>query len=149
MLGRSPMTSTEVSGYPRAENIASAAWVRRARRCRRRASRGSTAPAEAPRAAALLLTLVARERLRDHEPLDLARALEQRVDLGVAVPLLDRAVPNVSVAATDLDRLLGDFDRHLAGLHLRHRTLSLLGLAAGAALARRSPDERTRRLDLV
>src|SRR6266849_2374600 len=120
----------------------------RARRCRRRASRGSTAPAEAPRAAALLLTLVARERLRDHEPLDLARALEQRVDLGVPVPLLDREVPDVSVAATDLDRLLGDFDCHLARLQLRHRALGPLELTAVAALPQRSPDERTRRLDL-
>src|SRR5260370_35779978 len=108
MLGRSPMTSTEVSGYPRAENIASAAWVRRARRCRRRASRGSTAPAEAPRAAALLLTLVARERLRDHEPLDLARALEQRVDLGGRRTIINREVPNVSVAAPDRNRRLVD-----------------------------------------
>src|SRR5713226_236316 len=120
----------------------------RARRCRRRASRGSTAPAEAPRAAALLLTLVARERLRDHEPLDLARALEQRVDLGVAVPLLDREVADVAVAAADLDRLLRDLHCHLAGLQLRHRALGLLELAAAAAFPQRSPDQRARRLDL-
>src|SRR5712691_1466111 len=117
----------------------SAAWVRRARRCRRRASRGSRT--------SVAVALVVGNRSRDDEPLDLARALEEGVDLGVAVPLLDREVPDVAVAAADLDRLLRDLDRNLAGLQLRHRALGLLDLAAVAALPQRPPDERARRLD--
>src|SRR5260370_42597940 len=97
--------------YPRAAKIASAAWVKRARRCSRRASRGSTAPLGTACSAAPRTTLVAGQCSRDDEPLDLARAFEERVDLGLAVPLLDREVPDVSVPATDLNRLLGDLDR--------------------------------------
>src|SRR5712691_8438095 len=123
----------------------SAAWVSRARRCSRRASRGSTAPDSATGAAC---DLVVGERSRDDEPLDLARTFEQRVDLGVAMPLLDREVPDVAVPAADLDRLLGDLDRDLAGLQLRHRALGLLELAAVPTFPERPPDERPRGLDL-
>src|SRR5712691_11796132 len=118
----------------------SAAWVSRARRCRRRASRGSRT--------SVAVALVVGDRSRDDEPLDLARALEEGVDLGVAVPLLDREVPYVAVAAADLDRLLGDLDRDLTGLQLRHRALGLLALTTAAALPQRPPDARPRGLDL-
>src|SRR5438270_13760137 len=60
--------------------------------------------------------LRASERAADHDPLDLGGPLEQRVDLRVAVPLLDREVLDVAVPAQDLDRLFGDPDRGLAGL---------------------------------
>src|SRR3989454_12574947 len=136
------MSSPEVSWWPRGANIASAACVRRARRCRRRASRGSAGPGAA------IATLIAGERSRDDEPLDLARALEQGVDLGVAVPLLDREVADVAVPAADLDRLLGDLDRDLAGLQLCHRALGLLELAAVPPFPQRPPDQRAGRLDL-
>src|SRR2546428_13825906 len=120
----------------------SAAWVSRARRCKRRASRGSrTSDSEAT-------ALVVGKGSRNDKPLDLAGAFEQRVDLGVAVPLLDREVPDIAVTAADLDRLLGDLDRNLAGLQLRHRALGLLELSAAAALPQRPPDQRPRRLDL-
>src|SRR5216683_3232368 len=121
------------------------AWVSRARRCSRRASRGSTAPDSATCAAC---DLVVGDRSRDDEPLDLARTFEERVDLGVAVPLLDREVPDVAVAAADLDRLLGDLDRDLARLQLRHRALCLLELATVATFPQRPPDERPGGLDL-
>src|SRR5260370_3918039 len=117
-----------------------AAWVRRARRCRRRASRGSRT--------SVAVALVVGDRSRDDEPLDLAGTFEERVDLGVAVPFLDREVPDVAVPATDLDRLLRDLDRDLAGLQLRHRALSLLELATIATFPQRPPDERPRGLDL-
>src|SRR5918996_4034904 len=71
-------------------------------------------------------TLFCSERARDDQSLDLARSLEQRVDLRVPVPLLDREVLDVAVTAEDLDRLLGHADRDLAGLELRHRTLGVL-----------------------
>src|SRR5882762_3461364 len=88
------------------------------------------------------------QRPRDDDSLDLARAFEQRVDLGVAVPLLDRKVANVAVAAADLDCLLRDLDRDLPGLQLGHRALGLLELAAVAAFPQRAPDQRAGGLDL-
>src|SRR5204862_8227981 len=54
----------------------------------------------------------------DDEALDLGSALEERVDLRIAVPLLDREVADVAVATEDLDGLLGDPDRDLARLEL-------------------------------
>src|SRR6266568_1767375 len=93
-------------------------------------------------------SLVRRQGARDDQALDLARALEQGVDLGVAVPLLDGEVADVAVAPADLDRLLGHLDRHLAGLELRHRAFCFLELAAITAFPQRPPDERARGLDL-
>src|SRR3981081_2220592 len=92
--------------------------------------------------------LVARQGPGDDQPLDLARAFKQRVDLGVAVPLLDREVADVSIAAADLDRLLGHLDRDLAGLQLGHRALGLLELSTVAAFPQRAPDQRAGGLDL-
>src|SRR2546426_12149396 len=136
------MSSPEVSWWPRGANIASAACVRRARRCRRRASRGSAGPGAA------IATLIAGERSRDDEPLDLARALEQGVDLGVAGPLLDRGGADVAVPSADLDRLLGDLGRDSPRLQLRHRAFGLLELTAAAAFPQRPPDEGAGGLDL-
>src|SRR6266851_774840 len=117
----------------------SAAWVRRARRCRRRASRGSRT--------SVAVALVVGDRSRDDEPLDLARTFEERVDLGVAVPLLDREVPDVAVAAADLDRLLRDLDRDLPPLPLPHRALCFLNLAPVAPSPKPPPDEPRGALD--
>src|SRR5258706_1891136 len=124
----------------------SAACIKRARRSCRRASRGSTATDSARSTAC---DLVVGDRSRDDEPLDLARTFEERVDLRVAVPLLDREVPDVAVAAADLDSLLRDLDRDLAGLQLRHLALGLLELATVATFPQRPPDEHPRGLDLV
>ena len=49
----------------------------------------------------------ARELPRDDQALDLARALVDLQELGVAHQLLDRVVPDVAVAAEDLDRVDG------------------------------------------
>src|SRR3954451_13549716 len=70
--------------------------------------------------------LVAGDGPADDEALDLAGALEDRVDLGVAVPALDRVLAGVAVAAEDLDGLLGDPDRGLTGVELGHRALAVL-----------------------
>src|SRR5450756_855771 len=43
----------------------------------------------------------------DDQPLDLARAFEDRVDLRVTVPALHRVLTDVAVAAHDLDGLFG------------------------------------------
>src|SRR5207247_2610221 len=99
-------------------------------------------------AAGTAMALAGRQRPRDDQALDLARAFEQGVDLGVAVPLLDREVADVAIAAADLDRLLGHLDRHLARLELGHRALGMLELAAVAAFPQRPPDQRPRGLDL-
>src|SRR5918996_3981141 len=66
-------------------------------------------------------TLFCSERARDDQPLDLARALEQRVDLRVPVPLLDGEVLDVAVPAEYLDRLFGHAHGDLTGLELAHR----------------------------
>src|SRR5438445_10580220 len=93
----------------------SAAWVSRARRCKRRASRGSrTSDSEAT-------ALVVGKGSRNDKPLDLAGAFEQRVDLGGAVLLLEKEVHDIAVNAADLDRRLGGLDRNLSSLPLWHR----------------------------
>src|SRR2546425_466814 len=112
------MSSTDVTVYPWPANKASAASTIRRRRRSTLASRRSWAEGTA-------IDLPGRQRPRDDQALDLAGAFEKGVDLGVAVPFLDREVADVAVAAADLDRLLGDFDRHLAGLQLGHRALRL------------------------
>src|SRR5690349_3321875 len=85
---------------------------------------------------------------RDHKALNLRGALEDRVDLRVAVHALDRVLARVAVAAEDLDRALGAPDRDLAGLELAHRALGVGERAAGAAHPRRAPDEQAGRVDL-
>src|SRR5216117_3812252 len=132
------MSSTEVTVKPPRANSASAASAIRRRRFSIRASRRSCADGNATTA----LPLAGRQGPRDDQPLDLAGAFEQRVDLGVAVPLLDGEVADVAVAAADLNRLLGDLDRHLAGLQLGHRTFGVLELAVVPAFPQRAPDER-------
>src|SRR5262249_41360661 len=82
------------------------------------------------------------------EPLDLARPLEDRVDLRVAVHALDGVLARVAVAAEDLDRALGAPDRDLAGLELAHRALGVRERAAGAAHPRGAVDEQARGVDL-
>src|SRR5262245_42021057 len=84
----------------------------------------------------------------DHEPLDLGCALEERVDLRVAVPLLDREVPDVAVAAEHLDSLLGDPARDLTRLELAHRALAVLEPLLRRAHPRRPPHEQACGVDL-
>src|SRR4051794_10991438 len=67
-----------------------------------------------------------RDRPGDDQLLDLGRALEDVVDLRVAVPALHRELPRVAVAAQDLDRPLGRPHGNLAGLQLGHRALGVL-----------------------
>src|SRR5207247_2262209 len=62
----------------------------------------------------------------DHDALDLRGAFEDRVDLRVAVPLLHGEVPDVAVAAQDLDGLFSHPHGRLAGLELRHGTFGVL-----------------------
>src|SRR5260370_37737486 len=76
-------------------------------------------------------------RPADDHPLDFRRALEDRKDLGVAVPALDGVVAGVAVAAEYLDRLLGDPDRGLARDQLGHRALGMLEQLALAGPPRR------------
>src|SRR5438477_518100 len=63
--------------------------------------------------------LQAQQLAVDDEPLDLARALVDLGDLGVAVVALDRELLRVPVAAEDLDRLARLAARHLRGEELR------------------------------
>lgn len=50
---------------------------------------------------------------------------ENRVDLRVSVPALDRVLANVAVAPEDLDRLFGHLDGRLTGVELGHRTFAV------------------------
>src|SRR6476469_7307561 len=85
-----------------------------------------TATTSRPSATAPLLDVVPGDRPGDDQPLDLRGALEDRVDLRVAVHALHRELARVTVAAEDLDRPLGRPDGDLAGLQLRHRALGVL-----------------------
>src|SRR5580704_16065228 len=84
----------------------------------------------------------ARDGPADDQPLDLRRALEDGVDLRVAVPTLDGVLADIAVAAHDLDRLLGHVDRGLAGIQLGHRAFARGELLAVAPHPRRPPDQK-------
>src|SRR4051794_34936721 len=66
---------------------------------------------------------------RDHEPLDLRRALVELHDLRVAHELLDRVVLDEAVAAVDLDGVGGDLHRAVGGEALGVRGLERVALA--------------------
>src|SRR5215211_9496323 len=84
----------------------------------------------------------------DDEALDFGGALEERVDLRVAVPLFDREVADVAVATEDLNGLLGDPHRDLARLELAHRAFAVLEPLLRRAHPRRPPYEQARGVDL-
>src|SRR5579871_2922214 len=73
----------------------------------------------------------------DHQPLDLGGSFEDRVDLRIPVPPLDRVITHVPVAAEDLDGFFRDLDGGLAGEELGHRALT-----AGVRLAVRTHPRR-------
>src|SRR5688500_15738956 len=77
----------------------------------------------------------------DDEQLDLLRALEDVVDLGVPVPALGGVLVYVAGATKDLDGQRGDPDRRATGLQLRHRALGRLEGLAGAPHPGRQPDQ--------
>src|ERR1051325_6326035 len=70
---------------------------------------------------AMAATLVLREEdlLRNHEPLNLTRALVDLEELRVAHQLLDRILLDVPVAAEDLHRVGCDLHRRVGGEGLR------------------------------
>src|SRR4051812_29448534 len=71
------------------------------------------------------------EAARDHETLDLVRALIDLGDLGVAHVALDRILAHVAVAAEHLYGLDGDVHRGVGGEQLGHRgVLAAVGLVA-------------------
>src|SRR5207237_6066114 len=84
----------------------------------------------------------------DDKPLDLRGPLEDGVDLRVPVPLLDRELTDVAVAAADLDRLVRHLDGDLPRLELGHRTLRHRKAAGVAALPESPPDQPAGGLDL-
>src|SRR5215208_6166000 len=89
-----------------------------------------------------------RDRARDHQALDLRGALEDRVDLCVAVHALYGVLARVAVAAEDLDRPLGRPDGDLPRLQLRHRALGRVEVLARATHPRGAPHEQARGVDL-
>src|SRR3954451_23163028 len=91
--------------------------------------------------------LVAGDRAADDQSLDLRGALEDRVDLGVAVPALDWVLARVAVAAEDVHRSLGRPERDLARLELGHRALGVVERLAGAAHPGGAPDEQAGGVD--
>src|SRR3989442_2051211 len=95
-----------------------------------------------------LLDVHARDGARHDQPLDLAGALEDRVDLAVAVPTLDRVFADVAVAAKDLNRLLCHPHRGLTREQLRHRALTVLEGLARAGHPRGTAHEKPGRVDV-
>jgi hypothetical protein len=87
-----------------------------------------------------------RERARDEQPLDLARALVDLRDARVAVVPLDRVVREVAVAAMDLDRLGADPFGELGGEELRLRGLGQARQAL-ASHPRRVQHQQARRVE--
>src|SRR5215207_1442599 len=102
-------------------------------RARPQAARSPTHRADAQQPSRVLqLALacgVAEQRAGDDEALDLARALVDLGDLGVAVVALGREVLGVAVAAQDLDRLAGPVTRDARGEELGLRSLDAVGPA--------------------
>src|SRR3954469_12698102 len=90
---------------------------------------------------------LARQGARDPQPLDLARALVDLGDLGVAVVPLGRELLRVAVAAEDLDRLAGLAARDGRCEQLRLGALDAVRVA-GLLQARGAPRERAGGLDL-
>src|SRR6187399_731937 len=87
------------------------------------------------------------ELARDDQPLNLARPLADRGQLHVAEVFLGRVVLDEAVAAVNLDAVVGDLDRDLAGIQLRHRRLERR-LAAELLEIRGVVGQEPRRLDL-
>src|SRR5215475_4132112 len=83
----------------------------------------------------------------DHHALDLVRSFADLQDLLVAVEPRDRRLLDESVPAVDLQRLVHDAVRQLAGVELRHRGL-LREVAALVLEPRGLVDEVPSRLDL-
>src|SRR5579864_5181078 len=62
------------------------------------------------------LQCVSRKLARDHQPLDFGRAFPDLINLCVAVPLFNRKVADVAVAAQDLDGVIGHPHSHITCL---------------------------------
>ena len=82
-------------------------------------------------------------RASDDQSLDFASPLEDRVDLRVTVPALDRILANVAVTAEDLNGLFGDLHGRFAGVELGHRALAIEERLTCRGHPRRAPDEQT------
>ncbi len=106
--GTDPAAGT---GAPRGATERSAGPTSSPSRPPRRRTRPGAASSSSP-------DVPTRDRPRDDEALDLAGALEDGVDLGVAVHPLHRVLPAVARAPEDLDRLLRCRDREFAGPQL-------------------------------
>src|SRR5665213_2113575 len=78
---------------------------------------------------------------RNDESLDLAGALENCVDLRVAVPTFNGIVANVAVPAKDLNRLFSDLHRRLTGEEFGHRTLAARERLSRRGHPTRAPDQ--------
>ena len=82
------------------------------------------------------------------EPLDLGRALEDLVDLGVAEPLLQGVVRERRLGPDEVDERGRRPHRHVAGLQLAHGALAAVHRHAVTTHPRCAPDEQPGRFDL-
>src|SRR4051794_41201703 len=80
-------------------------------------------PASWPPTSSSLTGEISQQATGNHQPLDLAGALVELGDLGVAVVALDGELLRVAVAAEDLDRLAGLASRDRGGEQLGLRAL--------------------------
>src|SRR5215207_304302 len=69
------------------------------------------------------------QRARYDMALDLARALPDALDAGIAPDAFQRKVLHEAHAAMDLDGLIGDHGEHFGSLQLRHRHVHVLDRA--------------------
>src|SRR5262245_30275243 len=111
------------------------------------AGSGSTECEAAQRIARLRRSGSGQDLACDHHPLDLAGALADLHELGIAVHTLHRYFAHVAHAAVDLNGLVGHPVRGLAREQLGHRRLLHVGLA-GVPEQRGVVHEQARGLDL-
>ena len=73
------------------------------------------------------------QHARNQQPVDLVRAFEDAVDARVAIMPLGGVIPDVAIAAVDLDVLVEDVVERLAPGDLRNRRLDVTDSKAASA----------------
>src|SRR5437764_3891389 len=146
-MSRGSSSPTTASGAPRPAAARACAASPIAWRRSAVIWRSTARPARARHCARLSPHSLAEDRAGDHEPLDLARALVDLGDLGVAVIALGRELLRVAVTAEDLDRLAGLAAGDGRGEELGLRTLDRVQ-APRVLEASGAPGQRPGRLDL-
>src|SRR5262245_49027629 len=105
-------------------------------------------PASSRSASGVVTTSAPQQLARDDQPLNLARAFADRAQLDVAEVFFRRVVLHESIAAVDLDALLGRAYRDLARVELGDRRLGRSSCGLAVAHPRGAIGQESRRFDL-